>query len=226
IMVIRDEEMLNQLMSRASCNSGIALGVKSLHVNFTAGITALGLLRKCILLLRNVEDLELRLAKLSPSSWIHILHHVRFKKLQVFSCNCPHDVLAPFLSTTRAIQSLQLLSGCRSGRCHLEGHALPLLTDVTAGSACIASVVDNNPVKRVTIIDVGICDSLAFPFTMKSLSTLTATITTLHIDFDPDHRDILRWLHEAAPELTALKLVEKQCPTSVSRLYLLISTSS
>ncbi|KAI6098376.1 hypothetical protein EDD16DRAFT_1718589 [Pisolithus croceorrhizus] len=41
-----------------------------------------------------------------------------------------------------------------------------------------------------------------------------ATITTLHIDFDPDHHDILRQLHAVAPELTALKLIKKQCPTS------------
>ncbi|KAI6098681.1 hypothetical protein F5141DRAFT_1219366 [Pisolithus sp. B1] len=43
-----------------------------------------------------------------------------------------------------------------------------------------------------------------------------ATITTLHIDFDPDHHDILRQLHAVAPELTALKLIKKQCPTSLT----------
>ncbi|KAI5981159.1 hypothetical protein EDD15DRAFT_2380255 [Pisolithus albus] len=214
IVVIRNEDMLGQFAARASCNAGIALGVKSFHVNFAASITSLGLLRKCILLLQNVEDLELRLVKLPPSSWIHILRRVRFKKLQFFSSNCPHNVLAPFLSAARAMQSLRLLVGCESGQCHLEGRTLPLLTDVTAGSICIASVVDNNPVERVTIIDVGVCDSLAFPFAIKSLSTSTSTITTLHIDFDPDHRDIMKRLHEVAPELTALKLVERQRPTS------------
>ncbi|KAI5987719.1 hypothetical protein EDD15DRAFT_2372102 [Pisolithus albus] len=196
IVVIRNEDMLGQFAARASRNAGIALGVKSFHVNFAASITSLGLLRKCILLLQNVEDLELRLVKLPPSS------------------NCPHNVLAPFLSAARAMQSLRLLVGCESGQCHLEGRTLPLLTDVTAGSICIASVVDNNPVERVTIIDVGVCDSLAFPFAIKSLSTSTSTITTLHIDFDPDHRDIMKRLHEVAPELTALKLVERQRPTS------------
>ncbi|KAI6009263.1 hypothetical protein BKA83DRAFT_4487760 [Pisolithus microcarpus] len=214
IVVIRNEDMLSRFMARASCNDRIALRVKSFHVNFTATITGLGLLRKCILLLQNIEDLELHLVKLSPSSWIHVLRRVRFKKLQFFSSNCPHDVLAPFLSAASTMRSLQLLVGCGSGQCHLEGRALPLLTDVTAGNACITSVVDNNPVERVVIIDVGICDNLAFPFAIKSLSASTSTITTLHIDFDPDHRDILRQLHEVAPELTALKLVERQRPAS------------
>ncbi|KAI6018101.1 hypothetical protein BKA83DRAFT_4496455 [Pisolithus microcarpus] len=83
------------------------------------------------------------------------------------------------------MQSLQLLVGCGSGQCHLEGRALPLLTDVTTGNACITSVVDNNPVERVVIIDIT-CD-------------------------------ILRQLHEVAPELTALKLVERQRPASLIR---------
>ncbi|KAI5994371.1 hypothetical protein EDD15DRAFT_2145903, partial [Pisolithus albus] len=146
---------------------------------------------------------------------------VRFKKLQFFSSNCPLDVLAPFLSAASAMRLLQILVGCGSGQCHLKGRALPLLTDVTTGNACITSVVDNNPVERVAIVDVGICDNLAFPFTIKSLLASTSTITTLHIDFDPDDRDILRQLHEVAPELTALKLVERQRPASVGSLYIL-----
>ncbi|KIO05128.1 hypothetical protein M404DRAFT_25745 [Pisolithus tinctorius Marx 270] len=51
---------------------------------------------------------------------------------------------------------------------------------------------------------------MAFPQMLKSLASSASTLTTLHIDFDPADRDILRRISEVAPKLTALKLNEKE----------------
>ena len=47
---------------------------------------------------------------------------------------------------------------------------------------------------------------MVFSQMLRSLAPSSATLTTLHIDFNPGDRDILRCISEVAPNLTALKL--------------------
>ncbi|KAI6016538.1 hypothetical protein EDC04DRAFT_2903119 [Pisolithus marmoratus] len=203
------EVSVGNFMAQASQSHVIASGVKSLHVNFKAGLAGLRALHQCLALLRHLEDLELHLAELSHSSWVHILHSVNFKNLQNLSTNAPHSVLCHFLPKATNVQHLCLLSFC-GDMCQLDDAPFPHLMDVTAATACIAPLTNHAHVESLSIIDLGPEDSTAFPQMLKSLASSTSTLTILHVDFDPGDHDILKDISEVAPNLTALKLIERE----------------
>ena len=165
-------------------------------------------LRLCLVLLRHLEDLELRLVGLSHSSWARLLRSVNLQSLQNLSTNAPHSVLCHFLPEAMNMRHLRLLSYC-GNICQLENVPLPYLTDVTAATACIVPLINRARVERLSIIYLGLEDNVAFSQMLRSLAPSSPTLTTLHIDFDPRDRDILKRISEVAPNLTALKLVEK-----------------
>ena len=122
------------------------------------------------------------------------------------------------------MQHLRLLSFC-DNICQLENFPLPYLTDVTAATACIIPLITQARVERLSIIDLGLEDSVVFSQMLRSLAPSSATLTTLHIDFNPGDRDILRCISEVAPNLTALKLCNGRILSSsilsYQRVYLI-----
>ena len=210
-MSLTTADSLDKFVVRASQSRAITSGVKSLHVNFKGGLAALGTLRKCLSLLRHLEDLELHLNGLSHSSWVHILRSTNLEKLQNLSTNAPHSALCHFLPKTMNLQHLRLLSCCPD-LCELENVPFLRLTDITAASVCVVPLAKHMRVERLSVIDLGQDDCAAFPRMLRSLASSALTLTTLHIDFDPADRDILRRISEIAPKLTALKLIERALP--------------
>ena len=182
--------------------------MKCLHVDFKARLKTLRPLRLCLVLLRHLEDLELRLVGLSHSSWARLLRSVNLQSLQNLSTNAPHSVLCHFLLEATNVQNLRLLSHC-GNICQLENAPLPYLTDVTAATACLVPLISHARVEHLSIIDLGLEDSAVFSRMLRSLAPSSPTLTTLHIDFDPRDCDILKRISEVAPNLTALKMVEK-----------------
>ncbi|KAI5988763.1 hypothetical protein EDD15DRAFT_2371114 [Pisolithus albus] len=83
-------------------------------------------------------------------------------------------------------------------------HFLPKATNQPA------PVTNQGNVERLSVVDLGPEGITAFPRMLKSLASSTSTLTLLHIDFDPSDRDILKRISEVAPNLTALKLIEKE----------------
>ena len=182
--------------------------MKCLHVDFEARLSTLRPLRLCLVLLHHLEDLELRLVGLSQSSWARLLRSINLKSLQNLSTNALHSVLCHFLPEATNVQHIRLLSCC-GNLCQLENAPLLHLTDVTAAAACVVPLISRARVERLSIVDLGLEDSAAFTRSLRSLAPSSPTLTTLHIDFNPGDRDILRRISEVAPNLTALKLVEK-----------------
>ncbi|KAI6138746.1 hypothetical protein BKA82DRAFT_4365815 [Pisolithus tinctorius] len=209
IVTLTTEDSLGKFAAQASQSHVVASGVRSFHVKFNAGLAALRALRQCLALLRHLEDLELHLTGLSHSSWVHILRSANFKTLQNLSMNAPHTVLRHFLHKAKNVQYLRLLSYC-GDLCQLDNTPFLRLTDVAAATVCVAPLIDHMHVERLSVIDLGPEDNTAFPQMLKSLASSASTLTTLHIDFDPADRDILRRISEVVPKLTALKLNEKE----------------
>ncbi|KAI5989699.1 hypothetical protein EDD15DRAFT_2198385 [Pisolithus albus] len=208
IVTLATEDSVGAFVSQASRSHAIASGVKSLHVNIKAGLSSLRALRRCLVLLRHLEDLELHLVGLSHSSWVHVLRSANFNDLENLSTNAPHSVLCHFLPKAINVQHLRLLSYC-GDLCQLDNISFPHLTDVTAATACAIPLTNQGHVERLSVVDLGPEGPTAFPRMFKSLASSTSTLTLLHIDFDPSDRDILKRISEVAPNLTALKLIEK-----------------
>ena len=157
--------------------------MKCLNVDFKARLRTLQPLRLCLALLRHLEDLELCLVGLSHSSWARLLRSLHFESLQNLSTNAPHSVLCHFLSVAKNMQHLRLLSYC-GNICQLENFALPYLTDVTAATACVVPFISHARVERLSIIDLGPEDSVAFSQMLRSLAPSGPALTMLHIDFN------------------------------------------
>ncbi|KIK27024.1 hypothetical protein PISMIDRAFT_8551 [Pisolithus microcarpus 441] len=209
IVTLATEDSVGAFVSQASQSHAIASGVKSLHMNIKAGLASLRALRRCLVLLRHLEDLELHLVGLSHSSWVHVLRSANFNDLENLSTNAPHSVLCHFLPKATNVQHLRLLSYC-GDPCQLDNISFPHLTDVTAAAACVIPVTNQGNVERLSVVDLGPEGITAFPRMLKSLASSTSTLTLLHIDFDPSDRDILKRISEVAPNVTALKLIEKE----------------
>ncbi|KAI6121628.1 hypothetical protein F5141DRAFT_1211289 [Pisolithus sp. B1] len=209
IVTLTTEDSVGAFVSQASQSHAIASGVKSLHVNIKAGLASLRALRRCLVLLRHLEDLELHLVGLSHSSWVHVLRSANFNDLKNLSTNAPHSVLCRFLPKAINVQHLRLLSYC-GDLCQLDNISFPHLTDVTAATACVIPLTNQGHVERLSVVDLGPEGTTAFPRMLKSLASSTSTLTLLHIDFDLSDRDILKHISEVTPNLTALKLIEKE----------------
>ncbi|KIK15053.1 hypothetical protein PISMIDRAFT_16806 [Pisolithus microcarpus 441] len=188
IVTLTTEDSVGAFVSQASQSHAIASGVKSLH---------------------HLEDLELHLVGLSHSSWVHVLRSANFNDLENLSTNAPHSVLCHFLPKAINVQHLRLLSYC-GDLCQLDNISFPHLTDVTAATACAIPLTNQGHVEHLSVVDLGPEGTTAFPRMLKSLASSTSTLTLLHIDFDPSDRDILKRISEVAPNLTALKLIEKE----------------
>ncbi|KAF9231761.1 hypothetical protein BU15DRAFT_82013 [Melanogaster broomeanus] len=207
------EDALDKFTGFASRNRAVALGVKSLHINLRSALRSLRPLRQCLSLLKNVEDLELRLVGHPPSGWTPLFRALRYTRIKNISTNAPHEALAHFLLEHPDLLHFQILGDCNTaGECPMAESPLPMLSDVVAPTSCIAAVVKGNPVERVSAVEGG--QTYTFPQLVKALATTTAVLTTLHLDFDPGEQDILQRLSGATPHLTALKLVEKTDPTN------------
>ncbi|KAI6122949.1 hypothetical protein EDD17DRAFT_1493825, partial [Pisolithus thermaeus] len=163
----------------------------------------------CLVLLWHLEDLELHLVGLSHSSWVHVLRSANFNDLKNLSTNVPHSVLCHFLPKAINVQHLHLLSYC-GNLCQLDNISFPHLTDVTAATACVIPLTNQGHVECLSVVDLGPEGTTAFPCMLKSLASSTLTLTLLHINFDLSDCDILKCISEVAPNLTALKLIEKE----------------
>lgn len=213
---LTQEASLDDFYTTATQNKAVAIGVKSLCIKFRNDLSSTGVLRKCLSLLANLEDLELHLSGLSRATWAHLLGSPKFQNLEILLTNAPHDILPRFLRDHPNLSHLTLSTSCDGQNdCPLAMSPLPLLTSVAAPTPCISAVVDGNPVERVVVTSNGITDALIFPSVVKALGSTTTAITSLHLEFDPMHRDVLASLFEIAPTLGALKLVEKQGATRV-----------
>lgn len=225
IISFTDECYLNDFYAIASRHKAAAHGVKSLHINFRFHISAIGVIRALFALLANLEDLELSLDCLSRVAWMRILGSVQLQTLSTLSTNAPHDVLVHFLCKSPNISHVSLTASCRiESVCPLEGSALPLLASVRAPASCVSAIVHGNPVERVVVIDSANPDVHSFRSMIAGFTSTIGSITSLHLEFNPVHWDVLRRLAAVVPNLGALKLVEKLdtaqvCLDAMSRRY-------
>ncbi|KAH7905905.1 hypothetical protein BJ138DRAFT_1017058 [Hygrophoropsis aurantiaca] len=163
--------------------------------------------------LTKVAVVELDLPSASNARWRRLLSGIQLDELETIYTTAPHEELAAFLHRHPLIQHLRI-EGCTSSVCSLKEIPLPSLTEVTGPISCLATLINKNPINRAFATQEEAQTPPPLPRLLFSLSTSTATLTVLYLDFDPNERDILRQVAAAAPFLTALKLSEKPLSTT------------
>ncbi|KAH7904165.1 hypothetical protein BJ138DRAFT_1019498 [Hygrophoropsis aurantiaca] len=158
--------------------------------------------------LEGVAVMELNLPLASNARWQRLLSGIQLDDLETLSTTAPHTELAAFLRRHPSITHLQI-EGCASPDCSLNDTPLPALTEVSGPTSCLAALINQNPIAKICASQEDVQVPPPLPRLLYSLSTSTATLTILHLDFDPNERDILRQIAAIAPLLTALKLCEK-----------------
>ena len=209
IISFTDESCLNDFCATASRYKAAAHAVKSLYIHFDFRLSATGAARALFPLLVNLEDLELYLVGLSRIAWMRLLGSVRFQNLVTISTNAPHDVILCLMCRSHKLLHITLTESCATAStCPLAGSVLPSLASVHAPASCVAAILHGNPVEKVTVTDFGDPDVHSFHSMVGGFAFSTTSITSLHLEFNPIHQDVLRRLAEVVPNLGALKLVD------------------
>jgi hypothetical protein len=210
-----DEYCLNDFYATASRHTAAAHAVKSLYIHFDFRLSAIGAARALFPLLVNLEDLELYLVGLSRVAWMRLLGSIQFQNLATISTNAPHDIIC-LMCRSHKLLHITLTESCpTASTCPLASSVLPSLASVCAPASCVAAIVHGNPVEKVAVTDFGDPDVHSFCSMVGGFAFGTASITSLHLEFNPIHRDVLRRLAGVVPNLGALKLVEKLDATQV-----------
>jgi hypothetical protein len=163
----------------------------------------------------HVEDLELVLPRLTPSRWARLLRHLSFSHLELFRTNAPHAVVTEFLECHQSIAYLSLET-CGRKLCPLDGSRLHSLRDISGPIACLTTLIQNNPISRMTAHQNVAADPLPPSSLMRSLATRKIDVTVLELELSPRDFDTLWCIACSIPALTALKLIEIQLPAAVS----------
>lgn len=159
------------------------------------------LVRDCLRLACNIDNLVLILPNLSP---ITLLNGVVLPRLTVFQTNLPHRTLPVFLALHPSITGLALDS-CGGRRCcPLRGLNVAHATDLRCPARCLEGLA-RGQVGMATIHLTRLASMAALA--IRSLST--SPLYSLAVDFFSDDYDILTRVVAAAPLLRKLKLVEK-----------------
>ncbi|KAH7908062.1 hypothetical protein BJ138DRAFT_1128715 [Hygrophoropsis aurantiaca] len=212
---ITDVVTLDNVLSTAMERKRDAARVQFLHLIFHQISPPAHKIRLLLRQLKNVVVLELIVPFASKSKWVRLLQGVQLDQLETFSTTSPHAALSIFLRNHPRVKNLKI-DGCAAPVCELEDLHLPSLIDVSGPAPCVTAVMKRNSVERVYATrNDG--DLPHLPRFFNSLSTSIATLSVLHLDFDPTDRDILSKIGKAAPFLTALKLTETSLPYGIQR---------
>lgn len=93
---------------------------------------------------------------------------------------------------------------------------MPSLSEVRGPTSCISTLINNSPITHASIHHECSADvDLPLPRVLRAISTSSAPLCVLQMDFDPTDYDIVAQIAVAAPGLNALKLIEKGRKVSV-----------
>ncbi|KAI6156887.1 hypothetical protein BKA82DRAFT_1000403 [Pisolithus tinctorius] len=220
VIFLRSEHKITAFLETVLHNHAVANGTQSLHVILHWQLQQVTQLCKCLKCLHFLEDLELILPHLSPPHWVHLLHDLRFPRLDLLQTNAPHSIVATFLKLHNDLVYLSIKACGRTKRpCPLGQMQLSNLRDTSGPLGCIVTLTQHSPVSRVSA-------QLSFVMDHDPVvtSTLTLTllmvadnITVLELEFDPTDVNVLECIASNTPALRSLKLVEIKS-TMMSRI--------
>lgn len=179
-------------------------------INDTAGIKPI---RAVLPLTRNIEALVLKFPfkpiQPFPTS-------LNFDHLVSLSCNIPHATIALFLQSHPRLETLQLgaCSNTNTQICPLTHYALkfPHLVELICPPSCVRALIAGSIVNKLLTTYDGV-KRLYFPIykllDFRQIET-SASLTTLHIDFDHRTPQLLHRISVAAPALRVLRLTESR----------------
>ena len=154
----------------------------------------------------NVTDLEIIVPFKVPSS---MFNGVRLPQLVTFKTNIKHRAIGSFLAQNPTIVHLLLLASCGSATsCSLAATELPALTELKCGYACLPNSLPSS-LSHLELFD-------PIPHTAANSAIFTTRkcfplkyLTVVALEVLEDEYDVLQNVHEGAPNVGRLKLVEK-----------------